>query len=175
VETIMTPNKQSSESTKFVSSVAQPKELQEKAEWLRNKLVESLENVGRKRNLNQRKATYVKFASIAFSGTATILLGLPVAGLDPLFRSIAFVLGALVTLLTAIEPFFNYRGLWVEHERARYRLHTLQDEFEYYMAGTISEKINAEKLNEFHQKYLDIFIDLSESWLQQREGGRVKT
>lgn len=170
----MTKNNSTSENKEVDSSAIQPKELQDKADWLRNKLVESLENVGKKRNLNQRKATYVKFASIGFSGTATILLGLPVVGLEPTFRSIAFVLSALVTLLTAIEPFFNYRGLWVEHERARYRLHTLQDEFEFYMAGTEPDKISEKKLNEFHQKYLEIFIDLSTAWLEQRQGSRIK-
>jgi hypothetical protein len=70
-------------------------------------------NIERIRAMDQKKATYIRIASIAFSETTTILLGLPISSLKPILGSKVFVFTTLVTLLSTIEPFLNYRGFWV--------------------------------------------------------------
>jgi len=111
-------------------------------------------------------------STIALSGLGTILLGLQIAVLERWFNDIAFVLTALVTLVSSIEPFFNFRALWVEHERAKYRFHVLRDDIDFYLAGTDAETLSEERLQAFHERYRNIWANLSETWLEQRESDR---
>jgi len=146
--------------------------LGKKVEFLKEKLLESIEYVRKKRHQNQRKASYIKIISIVFSGSATILLGLQISGYDPVFKQIAFVLGALVTLLTGLEPYYNFRGLWVEHERAEYLFHRLLDEIEFYLAGIGLEELNPKRIAQFNEIYQDIWRRVSEDSLEQRQVNR---
>lgn len=155
-----------------VSGFDEYQELEKKANWLSNSIDASIENVAQKRLSNQRKATYLKILTLILSGSATILLGLQIAGLEKWFKDIAFVFASLVTLLTAAEPFFNYRAFWIEHERAKYRFHRLKDEFDFYLAGTTTDTLDPLRLEEFHQKYQEIWNELSENWLDQRQSNR---
>ena len=81
---------------------------------------------------------------------------------------VAFTLGAIVTVLNALEPFFNFRSLWVEHEEAVYRLYRLQDDFTFYLKGKQPKDLSQEKLEEFNQKYGQIWVDVSRRWLALR-------
>jgi hypothetical protein len=76
---------------------------------LKHEIDRAIEQTGYQKLRNQRKATYIKLATLLFSTAATIFLGLK--GLEPeqTFKNIAFVFSASVTLLTALEPFFNFR------------------------------------------------------------------
>ena len=41
------------------------------------------------------------------------------------------LLGWLVALISALEPFFNWRSRWILMEEAQYRLQRIRDELEY--------------------------------------------
>ena len=96
------------------------------------------------------------------------------AGFEDRLRMIAFVLGAIVTMLTALEPFFNFRSLWVEHEEAVYHLYRLQDDFNFYLAGKQPAELSLAKLEEFNRRYGQIWVDLSERWLELRRSNSGK-
>lgn len=150
-----------------------PQELQEKAEWLKQQIEKSISTVSKMKQGNKTRAAYIKIGTILLSGTATILLGLRIVGLDSIFKDTAFVLGAVVTLLNALEPFFNYRALWVESEKGKARFHRLKDDFDYYLIGTPPEKINRNVLNQFHKRNQEIWINLSGAWEEQRQSSRT--
>ena len=87
---------------------------------------------------------------------------------------VAFVLGAIVTMLAALEPFFKFRSLWVEHEETVYRLYRLQDDFNFYLTGKQPTQLSLEKLEEFNQRYGQIWVNLSERWLEYRRSNPEK-
>lgn len=145
---------------------------QAKTKWLQERIAFCIDYVGNHRRHNQRNATLVKIAAIVFAGAATILLGLKTPGLEGAFKDAAFVLTALTTTLASIEPFFNYRALWVEHERAKYRFHRLQDQLTFEVVGSDSSGLSIERLEWFHSKYQEIWVELSETWLSQRQSNR---
>jgi len=147
-------------------------ELQAKAGWLKKRLEIAIDNVGQKRTRNQRRASFIKILMITFSSVATILLGLQMSGFEPIFGNIAFVLTSTVTFLTAIEPFFNYRALWVEHEQAKWKFYRLKDELDFYLEGTKPENMSQDKLEDLHQRYQDIWNRLSSSWIDHRQSNR---
>lgn len=144
-------------------------EVQAKIELLKTKIEGAIRKVRDDRKDNRKKATYVKLSVILLSGIATVLLGLQLPNLTLPFKNIAFVLTALVTVLNALEPFFNFRALWVEHEIALWKFYRLKDKTELYLAGNRIENISIEKVNSFQVEYESIWNDLSQSWINYRK------
>lgn len=141
----------------------------EKIDFLRSRINESLANARSNRRINRRNASIVKIVTIMLSAIATVLLGFDIPSLNPLFKNIAFVFSALVTTFSALEPFFNYRALWVEHELALWKFYRLRDKIDYYLAGIKPEEANMDKLNSFYNEFQSIWNDLSTSWLSYRK------
>lgn len=140
-----------------------------KVELLQTKVGEAIKKVRGNRQDNRRKASLIKLAATFCSAIATILLGLKVPNLESQFKDIAFVLTALITLLSALEPFFNFRALWVEHEIALWKFYRLRDRIDFYLAGYKPEKMSIDEINSFHAEFQTIWNDLSQSWINYRK------
>ncbi|HEY9626636.1 MAG TPA: SLATT domain-containing protein [Coleofasciculaceae cyanobacterium] len=152
-----------------LESQANVTEIKAKVEYLRVKIEDAIRRVRISRKNNQTKASYIKVFIILLSGTATVLLGLQISGLQTQFKDIAFVLTALVTVLNALEPFFNFRALWIEHETALWKLYRLRNKIEYYTAGNEAENMSIEKIDGFQAEYQAVWDDLSQSWIAYRK------
>jgi len=98
---------------------------------LRYAIEKAINQTGYQKLRNQKKASYIKLAAMLFSSAATVLLGLKGVGSEQVFKNIAFVFSASVTLLTALEPFFNFRSFWVEHEIAQGRFLGLRADLDF--------------------------------------------
>lgn len=140
-----------------------------KIELLQAKVDEAIKKVRDNRRDNRRKASLIKLTATFCSATATILLGLKVPNLESQFKDIAFVLTALITLLSALEPFFNFRALWVEHEIALWKFYRLRDKIDFYLVGNKPEKMSMDEINSFHAEFQTIWDDLSQSWINYRK------
>ena len=143
---------------------------QAKAGFLNKKIQAAMEDLRKNRRLNQRRASYIKVATILFSSVVTVLLGLQVTGFEKYFKDTAFTLGALVTLLNAVEPFFNYRALWVEHEAALANMYRLKDDVGFYLEGTPPSELSIERLEQFLQRYKEIWGTLNQNYIRYRKG-----
>ncbi|WP_229821380.1 MULTISPECIES: DUF4231 domain-containing protein [Streptomyces] len=113
----------------------------------------------------RRSASVIKVASLALSAGSTVILGLQDLNL---WASVAFTLVALVTLLGAVEPFFNWRSRWILMEEAQYRFQRLADELEYLMAATPEQELSYESLRPVFDQYQEVWASLSERWLENR-------
>lgn len=140
-----------------------------KIELVQSKINDAIKKVRATRQDNRRKASYIKLAATFCSGGATVLLGLKIPNLEPQLKDIAFVLTALITLLSALEPFFNFRALWIEHEVALWKFHRLKDKIEYWLAGNNHESMNMEDIDSFQNEFQTIWDDLSQSWINYRK------
>lgn len=143
--------------------------LQAKVALLQEKIDAALKKTRINMRENRKRASFVKLAVTACLAFATIFLGLKSPNLESQLKDAAFVLTAFVTLLNALEPFFNYRALWVEHETALWKFHRLRDKIEYHMAGRSPELVETEDINNFHVEYQSIWDDLSQSWISYRK------
>lgn len=137
-------------------------------QWLTACVDESLNSVAAKRIKYQAYASRIQLASIILSGIVSLCLGLDLAGFTGPLKAIAFCLVTIVTLLNAIEPFFNYRALWVGHEEAKYRLHRLKTSIGFYVAGLATEAIDPARVREFESTHQDIWDKVSNDWLIRR-------
>ncbi|MFE5482287.1 DUF4231 domain-containing protein [Streptomyces sp. NPDC056527] len=112
-----------------------------------------------------RSASLTKVATLVLSAASTVILGLQ--NLNA-WAGLALACMALVTLLGAVEPFFNWRSRWVLMEEAQYRFRRLADELEYLLATTAADDLTFDQLGEFFGRYQAIWDDLSRTWLEHR-------
>jgi hypothetical protein len=82
--------------------------------------------------------------------------------------AIALPMVALVTLVTALEPFFNWRSRWVLMEETQYRLNLIRDEMDYYLVTTPAADLDREHLYRFFTGRLEIWTDASRRWIEFR-------
>ncbi|MEV5972219.1 SLATT domain-containing protein [Streptomyces sp. NPDC051921] len=112
-----------------------------------------------------RSASMTKVATLGLSAASTVILG--VQNLNA-WTGLALACVALVTLLGAIEPFFNWRSRWVLMEEAQHRFQRLADDLEYLMASTGADELTFDQLREIFDQYQTIWDDLSRTWLEHR-------
>ena len=114
------------------------------------------------------KSVTVRLTTLVLSAVSTIILGLQ--NLDP-WTGTAFALVAVVTVVSALEPFFAWRSLWVLMEEASYKFHRLEDDLTYYVASTPAADVDPERVREMFERYQEIWDSLSGRWLKLRDNG----
>jgi hypothetical protein len=110
----------------------------------------------------------VRLTMLVLSAASTIILGLQ--NLDP-WTGTAFSLVAVVTVVSALEPFFAWRSLWVLMEEASHQFHRLEDDLGYYIASHPPEEIDPERVHAMFARYQEIWDSLSSRWLKYRDNG----
>lgn len=141
----------------------------EKAELMRRMVDNSISHAQHNRQHYRKRASLVRISTILASTLVTVLLGLQIAGFEVYFKQIAFVLGALVTLLNALEPFFNFRALWVEHEQALAGFYALKNDLDFYLSGVKPEELDLTALDKVRERHGLIWGQLSKSWIEHRK------
>jgi hypothetical protein len=136
---------------------------------LRAELDRQHQRFTRRRRRDKRKAFALQMATVVLSATITVLLGLRVAaGLQRTLANLALVLGALVTVLAAMEAFFNHRGLWVVRTVAVRRLEELGRQVDYQLAGLTDGEIQPEVVDGLLTQLEQIVADDQQAWLRLR-------
>lgn len=141
-----------------------------KAEFLKARIALALAYVERARDRNRRRATWIKLATVGLSAVATVLLGLQLSGMDDFLRNFAFILVTLGTLLNALEPFFNFRSLWVEEEATIAQFFRLRDELGYEIAAVGGGTPPDEVLDRLFRQFVQIWEHHNTAWLGFRKG-----
>ncbi|WP_051796461.1 SLATT domain-containing protein [Streptomyces sp. NRRL S-87] len=137
----------------------------EAAALLLDKIRQGDDYAGGKKRRFGRSASLTKVATLVLSAASTVILGLQDLNA---WADLALACVALVTLLGAVEPFFNWRSRSVLMEEAQYRFRRLADDLEYLLATTAAGELTFDRLGEVHVRYQAIWDDLSRGWLEQR-------
>jgi len=112
------------------------------------------------------RASAAKIALLALAAASTIVLGIPAI---PNRTAIALPMVALVTLVSALEPFFNWRSRWILMEETQYRLNRIRDEMDYYLVTTPAGDLDLDQLRRFFADQQDIWRDVSQRWIEFRK------
>jgi hypothetical protein len=112
------------------------------------------------------RASLAKIALLALAAASTIVLGIPAI---PNRTAIALPMVALVTLVSALEPFFNWRSRWVLMEETQYRLNRMRDETDYYLVTTPAGDLDLDQLRRFFTAQQEIWRDVSQRWIEFRK------
>jgi len=123
---------------------------------------------GRKKNKRWASALYV--VTVILSSAVTILLGIQfkVPGVEGNLKQIAFVIGAIVTLLNAFDPFFNYRGSWAAYDEALSEFYRLRTELEFYVSGVDNATLAPDKLDKLRDDHQAAWDRVQKAYRQSR-------
>jgi hypothetical protein len=112
------------------------------------------------------RASCAKVTALALTGASTVVLGIPAI---PARAAIALPMVALVTLISALEPFLNWRSRWVLMEETRYRLNRIRNEMDYYLVTTPAAELDRDLLYRFFTDQQEIWHDVSRQWVEFRK------
>jgi hypothetical protein len=125
-----------------------------------------------RRRRDKRKAFALQMSTVLFSACITVLLGLETGPrAEPIFKNIALVLGALVTVLAAMEAFFNHRGLWIGRTVTVRRLEELRRQLEYRLAGLTRGQLDPKMVDGFLVRLEEILAEDQSRWMRLRSEG----
>jgi ABC-type multidrug transport system fused ATPase/permease subunit len=143
--------------------------VQERVGFLRAELDRQQQRFARRRRRDKRKSFALQMATVALSATITVLLGLRVAaGLQRTMANLALGLGALVTVLAAMEAIFNHRGLWVARTVTVRRLEELRRQADYQLAGLADGEVDPAVVDGLLARLEQIIADDQQAWLRLR-------
>lgn len=100
------------------------------------------------------------------SALATITLGL--ATTDA-WGKVGFVLSALVTSLTALESFFNWRSRWIDADDALARWYDVEEDLRRMVATSDESSLTHAEVDRQYKRYRKIWNDWSASWVSARK------
>lgn len=142
----------------------------QKLKVLQKELDERIRDTKRKRSGDKNKAFGLKILVVCFAATVTVLLGLKVdENLAGIFQGIALVLSAVITVLNAVEAFFDHRSLWIRRTVTLSRLYTLRSNLDFVTAGVDASELDVKILERFRHRYEHILQDDLKSWLKMRQ------
>jgi hypothetical protein len=145
-------------------------EVEQKLKTLQKELDDRIKITARKRAGDKTKAFGLKILAICFAAATTVLLGLKVdASLAVIFQSVALILSAMITVLTAVEAFYDHRSLWIRRTVTLSRLYGLRTDLNYSTAGLPESEIDVKALDRFMRRYERILQDDLKSWLKMRQ------
>ncbi len=128
---------------------------------------EAISYAQRRRSLWARWSTTVRVVMLAVSSTATVVLGVSEGDV---FVRIGFVLSALVTTLTALEPFFNWRSRWIQAEEALAGWYHLHDEIKLLVAATPPQQLTTAQVEKVYRRFRAVWDAWSSAWVTARRG-----
>jgi Protein of unknown function (DUF4231) len=118
----------------------------------------------------RRSASGIRILSLVLAVSSTIILGLQQLNF---WTGLAFSFVAVGTLVSAVEPFFNWRSRWILMEEAQYKLRRIQEELEYYLMKTPAADVTLDDLDPYFERLQGVWTETSERWLAYRRGGQA--
>jgi hypothetical protein len=149
-------------------------DINQRAEVLRKEIEESIKFYKQKHTKSKKKAYAFKIMSVTFSAVVTVLLGLNIDSLNGLLKNIALVMGALATIISSVETFYDARSLWVKNTVTLLKLKELKRNVEFCLAGLEADSIDPCKLKKYMEELQHIIRSDLNEWLRIREKVRDK-
>lgn len=143
-------------------------EIKVKVEFLNGIISERLVTFDSLKSWNRKKAILFKIISSLLGAIIAILLGLK---LDPEFKditvNIALILGSFISIVNAIEVFWNPMSLWIKYTMTSNELHCLHSDINYLMKKDI-DKISINEIDDMYKRYSSILKETNLSWENTR-------
>lgn len=124
----------------------------------------------------KKTALMLKITSVVFAALITVLLGLSVEQvLKDTLRNISLALGAVITVLSAYEAFFDPRALWIRETVTFARLKDLQRDLRFWSSDLDNESMDSHMVDMFKQRLDRILNDSLKYWMKVRGAPDVES
>jgi hypothetical protein len=140
----------------------------ELAQFIRRRFYEDRAWARSRRYVWSARATLIRVVVFLFSALATIFLGL--ATLDG-FAVVGFVFSTLITAVSGLETFFNWRSRWVTADIALARWHDLEESLAFYVSATEIGKLDPSILKNYDDQRRNVWSEVSQAWIFARRNG----
>jgi hypothetical protein len=122
------------------------------------------------RHANRTKAFGFRFAVVLCGAVTTILIGLHSVSepFQPLVKDFALFFSALVTAISALDAFYNYRALWIRYTVTYTELRTLSTKVEYLTANGPTS-LEEDRIDQLFEEFQQIIRETNSNWLQLRK------
>lgn len=155
--------------------------IQEQQNYLEAVIEQLIPKFKSDRDRHKYLAIGLKIMSVTLAGIITALLGwkdLKTPGdisvpVSLLFGNIALILGAIITLVSAYDAFFNPRILWIRETIVYVKLSDLKRDLDYAIAGAEKGDLDSSTLEKFNARLAVIMDDSLKDWLRLR-GENIK-
>lgn len=141
-------------------------ENQKQVDFLKTQLENAIKSLHNRRMENKRKAFRIQIATTILSAVSTIVLGLKVEGKEEHTRIFALIVSSTITVITAIDAFYNHKRLWLTYADSLNAMYALRYDFDYRLFGTA--EITVDELNRFKDRYQEILNNNNEKWMKMR-------
>ena len=150
--------------------------IEDKLKLLQTEIQQQINAFDKRQIRNRRIAMTYKVFSVMLASATTVLLGIQIdAGWAGTLKNIALVLSAMLTVISAVEAFFDNRALWIRQFVTLMRLMDLKRDVAYYVAGTSSEELDIASLDKFKEHFDNIIQENIKEWIQIRGGTQPST
>lgn len=124
----------------------------------------------KKRLREKNKAFTLKILAVVFAASITILLGINISNelVTNLFRNVALALGAVISVLNAVEAFYDHRSLWINSTITYTRLLELKRDLKLFSTGTDQGDLDPDEFKKMADRLDRILGDDLRSWLKMR-------
>src|SRR5688572_25098428 len=126
---------------------------------------------------HKKTALTLKVTSVFFAALITIFLGLKsqYTALTTELSNAALVLGAVITVLSAYEAFFDPRALWIRETVTFARLKDIQRDLRFWASGVEPDAVDAPMLDLFKSRLDHVLDDSLKYWMKVRGAPDVES
>ena len=154
----------------FIEKVIGAMEIEKKLNCVENKVRQQIHDTNHYRNRAKFWAFYLKIGSVAIAGLITILIGFRIETSYPdLIPNIVLILGASITVINALDAFFDHRLYWIYKTAIWNRYRQLLGDIMFYKTGLDITEYDEISVTHFMDRYNEIFEDDRKSWVQLRK------
>lgn len=143
-------------------------DITEKFKLIQGEIDKQINVFSAKRIRTKQKAFRLKVYSVLSASGITILLGINLQSelLLTIFKNVSLILGAVITVINAVESFYDYRSLWIQYTITLVRLYDLKREIQFYTAGEDASSLDMQEFSKYLAKLETILKDDLKSWLK---------
>ena len=109
-------------------------QMETKQNLLRNEISSALEKNRRYRNNNKKKAFRFHIIITVLAAITTVILGLNIELYANYIRITALIIGAIITIISTWNTFYNHKELWINHTILVSQLKELLFDLDYLIA-----------------------------------------
>lgn len=143
--------------------------IDEKIVYFEGELNGIIEIFSKKRLRDKKKAFTLKILSVVFAASITILLGIRIdERMNAFLQNVALTLGAVISVLNAVEAFYDHRSLWVNSTVTYSRLLELKRDLKLFSTGSEPADLDIKTFNRLTNRLDEILGDDLNSWLKLR-------
>ena len=143
--------------------------------FLKGQVKEYVALYNKKRQLNKYLSFGIKLLGALLAASITVILGLTFEGKsENLFKNIALIFGALITIVNTWDAFFNHKALWVRFTITMVNLYALKNKISYYESKDI-ESLSEETIDKLYEELERIIVETNSNWVEMRKEEKEPT